>query len=103
MAKFRIDWKKNPSLMPDDPVKMAKMSLSLLEMVKADLKSGKFADWGVYCNGFSGYLIIEGSEVDIMPTLLKYMPHVLFDVKPVINVDQAVEAINKAVTESKPK
>ena len=103
MTKFKIEWEKNPSMMPDDTVKMVKINLSLLEMVKADLKSGKLADWGVYCNAFSGYCFIEGTEADIMPTLLRYMPYVLFDVKPAINVDQAIEAINKAVAESKPK
>ena len=82
---------------------MAKLNLLLLEMVKADLKSGKLADWGNYCNGFSRYCLIEGTEADILPGLLKYMPYVLFDVKPVINVDQAMEAINRVVSQSKTK
>ena len=102
MTKFHIEWKKNIAVMPDDSVKNAKISISLLEMVKADLKSGKLADWGVYCNGFSGYCLIEGTETDVTSTLLKYMPHVLFDVKPVINADQS-EAVNRVISQSKTK
>jgi hypothetical protein len=103
MTKFHIEWKKNPSLMPEDPIKMVKLNLSLLEMVKAALKSGEIADWGTYCNGFSGYCLIEGTEADILPSLLKYMPYILFDVKPVVNAYQAIEAINKVVSQSKTK
>jgi hypothetical protein len=103
MTKFHIGWKKNLCVKSDDPVEMAKLNLSLLEMVKADLKSGSIADWGSYCNGFSGYCLIEGTEADILPGLLKYMPHVLFNVRPVTNVDQNIEAINKVVAQSKTK
>jgi hypothetical protein len=103
MTKFHIAWKKNVSVMPDDPVKMAKLNLSLLEMVKADLKLGSIADWGNYCNGFSGYCLKEGTEADILLGLLKYMPYVLFDVRPVVNVDQSIDAINKVVAQSKTK
>lgn len=93
MPKFHIEWKQNLSVMPDDPVKMGKINLSLLEMVKAEVKSSKIGDWGVYCNGFSGYCIKEGAHDEIMTELLKYMPYILFDVKPVVNVDQAIDAV----------
>ena len=103
MTKFHIEWKKEISAMPDDPAKIAKLNLSLLDTVKADLKAGKLSDWGVYCNGFSGYCIIEGTEADVLFDALKYMPYVVFDVKPAANVDQAIEAINITIAESKPK
>ncbi|MCJ7444248.1 MAG: hypothetical protein MUO26_06930 [Methanotrichaceae archaeon] len=101
MTKFLILWHKN--LIPEDPEKMAKQNLSLLEGVKAALKSGMLKDWGVYCDGYNGYVIAEGTEADIFATLLKWMPYILFDVHPVANVDQAVEANTKLMAESKPK
>ena len=101
MTKFHVEWRKNPTLTPEDPAKMVKLNLSMLEMVKATLKSGKLMDWGVYCDGFSGYVIAEGNETDILATLLKWMPYIIFDVKPVANVDQAIEANNRAAAESK--
>jgi hypothetical protein len=104
MTKFHIEWHKNPSLIPEDPVKNVKLNLSLLESVKADLKSGKLIDWGTYCDAASGYCILEGTETDITPTLLKWVPYIQFDApKPIINVDQTIEAINKCAAQLKTK
>jgi hypothetical protein len=72
-----------------------------MEQVKADLKSGKLTDFGQYCNGSSGYALIEGTETDVFTTLMKWLPYVEFDVKPIVNVDKTIEAINKLVAQSK--
>ncbi len=100
MTKFHIEWQKNTSLMPADPAKMIQLNISMLEMVKADLKSGMLTDWGHYCNGSNGYCIVEGTETDMVSFLLKYSPYILFDVKPVISADQTIEA-NKLAAQSK--
>lgn len=91
MTKFHIGWQKNLALVAGDLSKVAKLNQSLLEMTKADLKSGKILDWGSYCNGTSGYILMEGTETDIVPVLKKWMPYIIFSVRPVINVDQAIE------------
>jgi hypothetical protein len=98
MPKFHIEWKMNTAVMSDDPTKLGEQYFALLEMVKAEVKANKITDWGVYCNGFSGYTIREGSHDEIAIGLLKYMPFVIFDVKPVINEDQAIDAV-KAVSQ----
>ncbi len=100
MTKFHIEWKQS-SKIPDDPVKLAKLYLSHMEQIKADLKSGKLNDFRQYSNGSSGYLLIEGTENDVFTTLMKYLPYVEFDVKPIVNVDQTIEAINKALSMAK--
>ena len=96
MTKFHIEWKQS-SKIPEDPVKLAKLYLSHMEQVKADLKSGKLTDFGQYSNGSSGYCLIEGTEIDVFTTLMKWLPYVEFDVKPIVNVDQTIEAIKLAV------
>ena len=101
MTKFLILWRKN--IIPEDPEKMAKLNLAMLEPVKAALKSGVFKDWGAYSNAYNGYVIAEGTEADIYAALLKWMPHILFDVHPIVNVDQAIEANTKLLAESKKK
>ncbi|MCJ7443874.1 MAG: hypothetical protein MUO26_04985 [Methanotrichaceae archaeon] len=103
MAKFHIKWLKNESLMPQDPAMMAKLQLSMLEGVKASLKSGKLTDWGSYCDASGGYCVMEGNEAEIFDEILKWYPYVSFDAKPVLSVDQVIGGINKAMTESKPK
>jgi hypothetical protein len=96
MPKFLIEWKGNVSLTSEDYANLPKITLSLLEMVKASMKSNKITDWGAYCDLRTGYMIIEGTQDEIMPELLKYMPYVLFDVKPVVNLDQTIEAVRAA-------
>jgi len=101
MTKFLILWHK--SVIPEDPETMAKHNLALLEPVKAALKSGDFKDWGVYSDGSNGYAIAEGTESEIFAGLLRWMPYILFDVHPIVNADQAIEANTKLLAESKPK
>lgn len=103
MAKFHIEWQLNESLMPEDPAMRAKLQLSMLERVKADLKSDKLIEWGSYCDASGGYCIIEGNEADTFDEILKWYPYVSFDARPVLSVDQVIAAINKAMAESKPK
>jgi len=93
MTKFHIEWKGNVSMSSEEYANLPTITLSLLEMVKDSVKSNKVTDWGTYCDLRTGYMIMEGTQDEIMPELLKYMPYVLFDVKPVVNVDQAIEAI----------
>lgn len=100
MTKFHVEWKQS-SKIPEDPVKLAKLYLSHMEQVRADLKSGKLTDFGQYSNGSSGYIIIEGTENDVFTTLMKYLPYVEFDVKPIVNVDQTIDAINRALSMTK--
>jgi len=103
MAKYLVKWQKNESLMPQDPVMMAKMQISMLEGVKADLKSGKMSDWGSFSDASGGYFIAEGTESDLFNGILKWYPYISFDAKPVLSVDQVIGAINKVMIESKPK
>jgi hypothetical protein len=103
MTKYHLKWQLNPLMTPDDPEKRAKLWISMLEMVKTSLKSGEFTDWGAYVDINSGYCVGEGTEVEAFASMLKWTPHVIFDAKPVLSVDQAIGEIKKAIAESKPK
>ncbi len=73
----------------------------MLDMVKSGLKTGALTDWGV-CNDLSaGYALSELSEQDLYEAMLKWMPYVEFDVKPVLDVDQTIESIKKLVAAAK--
>jgi hypothetical protein len=103
VTKYLIKWTKNESLMPQDPAMMANLQLAMLEGVKAFLKSGKIIDWGSYFDASGGYFIAEGNESELFDQMLKWYPYISFDGKPVLNVDQVIEAINKAMVGQKPK
>jgi len=82
--------------MPVDPEERAKLWLKMLDMVKADMKSGAITAWGVCYDASVGYAFSELSPEDLYTTMLKWMPYVVFDVKPVLDVDQVIESIKKA-------
>jgi hypothetical protein len=95
MPKSWIKWRLNQQFTPTDPAEIGKLWMSMLEMVKADLKDGTLTDWGECYNGGEGYAISELSVQDVRTSILKYTPYILFDIKPVLNADQIVECIKK--------
>jgi hypothetical protein len=104
MPKFLIKWKVNSQMMPpSSPEERIKLLQSMNEMVKEEIESGKIMDWGEYCDGSGGYGIGEGSEADLYADWIKWWPYVDFDAKPVLTIDQVIEATNKAVAEMKGK
>jgi len=60
------------------------------------LSAGRYTDWGQFSNGREGYAISELSEAELFATLLTRIPFVAFEVFPILNVDQSMEAAKKA-------
>ena len=97
MSRFYLKWNLTSLATPADPEQRAKLWLSMLQMVKGDMKDGKLKDWGMCNNGDSGYAIYEeANDADLFVSLLKWMPYVAFDAKPVVTIDEAIAAIKKA-------
>jgi hypothetical protein len=97
MPKFYVKWQMNPMAIPADPEQRVKGWLSMLDAIKRDMQAGTIKDWGICCDGSSGYTIAEAaSETDLYTSLLKWMPHVNFDAKPVLTIDQTIASIKKA-------
>ena len=91
----------NSQFTPVDPEERVKLWLSMLDMVKADLKTGTFTDWGICYDTSAGYGFSELNEQDLYEAMLKWMPYVEFDVKPVLDVDQVIESIKKVAAAAK--
>ncbi len=49
----------NMQFTPVDPEERGKLWLSMLNMVKADLKTGAFTDWGICYDTSAGYAFSE--------------------------------------------
>lgn len=102
MPKFYIKWQLDPNKVPANAEDMVKGWLSLLEMVKADMKTGEVKDWGSAAGGDWGYAVREApSETELFTRLLKWIPYVHFEVTPVLTVDQTMESIKKAAAAAK--
>lgn len=104
MPKFYIKWQLNPQWTPATPEERVKLWLSLLEMVKPDIQARKAKDWGCVPGEACGYMIREdASEIELFTALLRWMPYVNFEVKPVLTVEQTEESIKKAVAAAQAK
>lgn len=101
MPKFYMKWHLNPVFIPTNAEERVKLWMSMLESVKADLKSGGLNDWGICCDDSGGYAFAETDEKNLHSTILKWMPYVSFDIRPVLSVDQTMDSIKRAVAAAK--
>jgi len=101
MTRFYLRWQLNPMFTPTNPEERVKLWLSMLELVRAELKSGSLTDWGM-CNDVSGgYCFADTDEKSLHATIMKWMPYVSFDIKPVLTVDQTIENIKQVAAAAK--
>jgi hypothetical protein len=68
----------------------------MLEMVRAEMKSGALADWRVYGDSIAGYALAETDEKSLHSMVFKWIPYVVFDSKPVLTVDESLANIKQA-------
>jgi hypothetical protein len=102
VAKFYVKWWLEPSRIPADAEERVKGWLSLLKMMKVDMKAGFAKDWGCAAGGDWGYAINEAqSETELFTSLLKWIPYCHFEVTPVLTLDQTMESIKKAAAAAK--
>lgn len=87
MAKYLATWEANQSLTPTDPKEMGALVVKLVEMTKQSMKAGKVKDWGVFPGGARGYVIAEGSALEVFQETQKYSPYVSFSVQEVLSID----------------
>ena len=96
MTKFYMRWHLNRMLIPTNAEERVKSWMSMLELVKAELKTGGLSDWGMCSDASGGYAFAETDEKTLHTTILRWMPYVIFDIKPVLTADQIIESIKKA-------
>jgi hypothetical protein len=83
-------------LIPTNVEERVKLWMSMLELVKTDIKSGALSDWGMCNDASGGYALAETDEKTLHTMILRWMPYVHFDIKPVLTVDQIIESIKRA-------
>lgn len=98
MTKYYMRWQMNPIFIPADPEERVKLWLKMLEMVRAELKSGGFTDWGICCDSSAGYVFADTDEKTLHESILPWLPYISFDIKPVIPVDQVIANIKEAAS-----
>ena len=93
MPKFYVRWRMNPKETFKTAEERGKFVALLLDGVKADLQAGVMKDWGSCIDGSGGHCIYEApSEADVFASLHRWMPHVDFDARQVLTVEQLLES-----------
>ncbi len=90
MTKFLVRWQPKPLTITSE--ERAELNLVMFEWIKDNLNSGKFTDWGEYCDASGGYSIFEGNEAELLTEVLRWMPYFTMEAKPVLNIDQTIES-----------
>ncbi len=85
MTRYSMKWHINPLTVPVNPEESAKQWITILEMVKADLKPGALTDRRVWSDSSAGYAFAETDEDSLQATIMKWL----------LNVDQVIGNIRK--------
>ena len=97
MGRYLVIWEVVQAKTPIDPKERGAGWSMLMAMVRQDHEKGLISSWGNFVGETNGYMVIEGSEVEVMNAIQQYVPFVIFDVKPVASEEQVNEMI-KALT-----
>ena len=101
MAKYLVLWEVDTSRTPIDPKERGAAWGAMLDMDKQDIKDGFTKDWGSFLGENGGYMVYEGSEMELEKKLQRYVPFVTFKVYRVMSVEQIAE-LAKGLTEGAP-
>lgn len=86
MAKHFLLWKMVNERIPVDPQERGAGWGTLLAMVENDLERGMIKDWGAFPGEGKGYVVFEGSNLELMKMTARFNPYVVFETHPVANI-----------------
>jgi hypothetical protein len=92
MATYMALWEVDPSKTPEDPKAKKAQWLSFQEMVLKQLKEGAIKQWGEFAGEMSGYVMIEGTGVDLQTVTARWIPFIRFKAREVLTIEE----VNKA-------
>ena len=91
MAKYLLLWELDRSKTPIDPKERGAAWGAMLDKVKQDIKEGVTIDWGSFLGVNGGYMVYEGSEMELEKRLQQYVPFVTFKTYRIMSVEQIAE------------
>ncbi len=98
MPKYMVLWEVDTSKTPDDAKARKAQWLAAQELVKAKLKEGTLKEWGGFAGELGGYIIVDGSALDLHSLTALWIPMVKFTTKEVLTIDE-VNKVTKALPE----
>ena len=97
MGKHLILWRMSEGRTQADPKERGSGYGVLMAMVKQDIEKGLIKDWGAFPGEGRGYVVVEGTYLEIMKMTEQYVPYVQFEVHPAASVSE-VDELTKHLT-----
>ena len=88
MARYMLFWEYDATRCPLDPKEKVGQWLALTEVVKNQLKNGQIKEWAHYAGETSGFVIVEGTEMDALKVSDSFVPYVKFTSKVLLTIEQ---------------
>ena len=92
MARYMVLWEVDTSRTPEDPKAKKAQHLGFQEVVVKHLKEGRIKEYGAFAGETCGYVIIEGSAVDLATRTFMWVPFVKFKVRELLTIDEVIQA-----------
>ncbi len=93
MARYMALWEVDRTRIAVDRKERGTGWAGLMAMVRQDIEQGLFTSWGEFLGEECGYAVCEGTELDVLNALQRYVPFVKFTVRPLASEEQVNEMI----------
>jgi hypothetical protein len=93
MGKYLLLWRLDPARMPVDPKERAGGWSALMSMVEKDFEKGVIKDWGSFTSEGRGYVVVEGSNIEVGLMTEQYVPYCHFETHPLMSASQIKEML----------
>ncbi len=93
MTKFLTLWELDRTRIPDSPEDQMQYFAMLTNMIKEDMRNGKTIGFGAFAGGFKGFVIREGTELEIHMEISKYSKFTNHKTFPFLEVSQLEEML----------
>lgn len=93
MGRYLVLWEVDQSRVPIDAKERGGAWSLLMAMVRQDREAGMIKDWGTFVGEINGFMVSEGTEVEVGSALVRYSPYVSFKVHPLLSESQTNEVI----------
>lgn len=85
-------WEVDSSKTPEDPKAKKAQLLGFQDLVKKHLKEGIIKEWGAFAGEMLGYVIVEGSAVDLHTITAGWVPFVKFKASELLTIEEVYKA-----------
>ncbi len=88
MTKFLTLYELDRTRIPDSPEEQLQYYTMLQSMIKEDMKNGRTREFGAFVGGFKGFVIREGTELEVEMEISKYAKITNHKTYPFLDISQ---------------